>query len=209
MGLCTINLWTGKSWYTRPCCRQTIVANHNLHSYDEHRDICVTKYTVMGKGVEFARIHLSRHWLAYSVKGFVFLLSEVVLYEWFSNTGNDVYYLRLSILRGICHSYNDTNVYHIGLLIRHGICYLYKDNDVHHLGLSMPHAICYSYNIFPNVCMQFCCVVVLVTLLEDTCGALTHLPGTKWLPVHMRHFQMHFLDWKVLYTDSNFPEVCS
>ena len=38
---------------------------------------------------------------------------------------------------------------------------------------------------------------------------LTHLPWTKWLPFHRPHFQLHFLEWKVLYFDSNFTGVCS
>ena len=38
---------------------------------------------------------------------------------------------------------------------------------------------------------------------------LTHLPWTKWPCFPRRHFQMHFHEWKVLYCDSNFIEVCS
>ena len=38
---------------------------------------------------------------------------------------------------------------------------------------------------------------------------LTHLPWTKWPPFPRRHFQIHFHEWKVLYFDSNFTEVCS
>ena len=34
-------------------------------------------------------------------------------------------------------------------------------------------------------------------------------PGTKWLPFRKRYFQIHFREWKVLYFDSNFSEVCS
>ena len=39
--------------------------------------------------------------------------------------------------------------------------------------------------------------------------AFIHLPWTKWPLFRGRHFQMHFLEWKVLYFDSNFTEVCS
>ena len=34
-------------------------------------------------------------------------------------------------------------------------------------------------------------------------------PWTKWPKLRRRHFQMHFHEWKVLYFDSNFTEVCS
>ena len=34
-------------------------------------------------------------------------------------------------------------------------------------------------------------------------------PWTKWPPFHRQHFQMHFHEWKFLYFDSNFTEVCS
>ena len=33
---------------------------------------------------------------------------------------------------------------------------------------------------------------------------LTHLPCTKWPPFRRRYFKMHFHEWKVLYSDSNF-----
>ena len=32
---------------------------------------------------------------------------------------------------------------------------------------------------------------------------------TKWPRFRRRYFQMHFREWKVLYFDSNFTEVCS
>ena len=34
-------------------------------------------------------------------------------------------------------------------------------------------------------------------------------PETKWPLFRRRHFQMHFHEWKVLYFDSNFTDVCS
>ena len=34
-------------------------------------------------------------------------------------------------------------------------------------------------------------------------------PWRKWPPFRRRHFQIHFLEWKVWYFDSNFTEVCS
>ena len=34
-------------------------------------------------------------------------------------------------------------------------------------------------------------------------------PWTKWLPFSRWHFKMHFHEWKVLYFDSKFTEVCS
>ena len=34
-------------------------------------------------------------------------------------------------------------------------------------------------------------------------------PRTKLPPFRRRHFQMHFREWKVLYIDQHFPEVCS
>ena len=37
----------------------------------------------------------------------------------------------------------------------------------------------------------------------------THPHWTKWPPFRRRHFQMHFHQLKVLYFDSNFPEICS
>ena len=40
-------------------------------------------------------------------------------------------------------------------------------------------------------------------------NGLTHLPLEKWPPFRRRHFYMHFHEWKVLYFDSNFTEVCS
>ena len=33
-------------------------------------------------------------------------------------------------------------------------------------------------------------------------------PWTKWPPFRRGHFQLHFHEWKVLYFDSNFTEVC-
>ena len=38
---------------------------------------------------------------------------------------------------------------------------------------------------------------------------LHEAPWTKWLPFLRRSFQMHFHEWKVLYFDQNFNEVCS
>ena len=38
---------------------------------------------------------------------------------------------------------------------------------------------------------------------------LTHFPRTKWLPFRRRRLCMHFHEWKVLYFDLNFNEVCS
>ena len=38
---------------------------------------------------------------------------------------------------------------------------------------------------------------------------LTHLPWTKWLPFHKRYIHKHFLEWKVLYFEWDFTEVCS
>ena len=40
---------------------------------------------------------------------------------------------------------------------------------------------------------------------------LTHLtsPWTKWLPFRRWYFQVHFCEWKILYFDDNFTEVCS
>ena len=40
-------------------------------------------------------------------------------------------------------------------------------------------------------------------------GKLTHLSREKWTPFRRRHFQMHLYEWKVLYYDLNFTEVCS
>ena len=37
---------------------------------------------------------------------------------------------------------------------------------------------------------------------------LTHLPLNK-MAVISQHFQMHFHEWKILYFDKNFTEVCS
>ena len=34
-------------------------------------------------------------------------------------------------------------------------------------------------------------------------------PWTKWPPFRRRYFHMHFLEWKYLYFDYNFTEVCS
>ena len=35
------------------------------------------------------------------------------------------------------------------------------------------------------------------------------LPRTKWPPFRRRYFQMHFLEWKCIDSDSYFTEVCS
>ena len=48
--------------------------------------------------------------------------------------------------------------------------------------------------------------------MEGWCFVLFYLlisPWTKWLPFHRWHFQMHFHQWKVLYSDSNFTKICS
>ena len=41
---------------------------------------------------------------------------------------------------------------------------------------------------------------------NEALDLLTHLPRTKWPAFRIRYFQMHFLQWKVLYFDSNFTE---
>ena len=40
------------------------------------------------------------------------------------------------------------------------------------------------------------------------CSALNS-PWTYWLPFRRQYFQTHFHEWKVLYFDSNFTEICS
>ena len=40
-------------------------------------------------------------------------------------------------------------------------------------------------------------------------NGLTYLPLHKMAAISRRHFQMHFHEWKVLYSDSKFIEVCS
>ena len=40
-------------------------------------------------------------------------------------------------------------------------------------------------------------------------NSLTHLPLDKRTPIPRRHFEMYFHEWKILYFDSNFTEVCS
>ena len=55
-------------------------------------------------------------------------------------------------------------------------------------------------------------------LLMDSVTSLWHIAGnpliicetrTKWRIFGRRYIQMHFLEWKSLYFDSNFTEVCS
>ena len=50
------------------------------------------------------------------------------------------------------------------------------------------------------------CVMVSHTKMLDY---LTHWGREKWTPFHRQHFQMYFLQWKCLNSDSNFTEVCS
>ena len=40
-------------------------------------------------------------------------------------------------------------------------------------------------------------------------GYINSSPWTRWPPFRRRYFQMHFREWKVLYFDLNFTEVCS
>ena len=44
----------------------------------------------------------------------------------------------------------------------------------------------------------------------DITEPLNHTEGNiKWPLFHQRHFQMNFLEWKSLYFNSNFIEICS
>ena len=51
------------------------------------------------------------------------------------------------------------------------------------------------------------------TVMDITCGCWASIrlisPWTKWPPFRRRHFQMHFLEWKCIDSDSYFTEVCS
>ena len=40
-------------------------------------------------------------------------------------------------------------------------------------------------------------------------GSLVSSSCIKWPSLRRRHFQMHFYEWKILYFDSNFTEICS
>ena len=65
--------------------------------------------------------------------------------------------------------------------------------------------------VFVNQCCATPC-----PLLPDTIPIIKVInliqlisPWTKWLPFRRRYFHMHFSEWKVLYFDYNFTEVCS
>ena len=44
---------------------------------------------------------------------------------------------------------------------------------------------------------------------SDNKGLLSQKAATKWLTFCTQHFQMHFVEWKVLYFDSNLNELGS
>ena len=54
--------------------------------------------------------------------------------------------------------------------------------------------------------IQYSCGMIELCSIGIT---LFIFPWTKWPPFHIRHFQVHLYEWKVLYFDSNFTEVCS
>ena len=67
-------------------------------------------------------------------------------------------------------------------------------------------------------CFMWCqCNIWVAIVVWVTCiprkdfrnPVLTHWGRDKFPPFRRRHFQMHFLEWKCLYFDSNFIEVSS
>ena len=65
-------------------------------------------------------------------------------------------------------------------------------------------------NVYMSIWMYFMSYVYLFNVIEMI-SDLTHLLPDKTAAISQtgRHFQMHFLERKVLYFDSNFTEVCS
>ena len=85
-------------------------------------------------------------------------------------------------------------------------CMLGLEQNVWHVLL---HEDVMTWKCFPRYWPFVTGILTCQAFYNDTWMYLTHLPWTKWLPLCRRYFQMHFSEWKDLYLNWNFTEVCS
>ena len=84
----------------------------------------------------------------------------------------------------------------------YGVCIVMILEKIDHV-ITAPH--CISFDMTPRNHQQITCSSGRFGLLR----VLIRWMWTKWPTLYTRHFQMHFYEWKILYFDSNFSEVCS
>ena len=78
---------------------------------------------------------------------------------------------------------------------------LQSNATAHWLGTNLKSALYLNFTV-----LNF--IVDVDIAVSSVVGLRFTFPRTKWPPFRRRYFHMQFREWKVLYFDLNFPEVC-